>query len=179
MPFFVQWDEKDSILLLYRKGQSRMAFGLFKKKGVDLLAPLNGTIIPLEEVPDPVFSQKMMGEGVAIQPTGGHVYAPFSGEIIMITPTKHAIAIRSKSGVEVLIHIGLETVSLKGEGFKLVVKEGEHVESGQLLIEVDWAFLEEHAESTITPIIVTNSNKKITFGSKGAGIQGETVLMTI
>lgn len=104
-----------------------MAFGLFKKKGVDLLAPLNGTIIPLEEVPDPVFSQKMMGEGVAIQPTGGHVYAPFSGEIIMITPTKHAIAIRSKSGVEVLIHIGLETVSLKGEGFKLAVKEGEHV----------------------------------------------------
>ncbi|WP_455675951.1 PTS sugar transporter subunit IIA [Pradoshia sp.] len=156
-----------------------MAFGFFKKKEMNLVAPLNGKIVPLEEVPDPVFSQKMMGEGIAIQPSGGHIHAPFSGEIIMITPTKHAIAIRSKSGVEVLIHIGLETVALKGEGFKLAVKEGEQVEVGQLLVEVDWAFLKEHAENTITPIIVTTSDKEITYGSKGTCIQGETVLMTI
>ena len=156
-----------------------MAFGFFKKKGIDLLAPINGTIIPLEEVPDPVFSQKMMGEGIAVQPSGGHVYAPFSGEIIMITPTKHAIAIRAKSGVEVLIHLGLETVSLKGEGFQLAVKEGEQVEMGQLLIEVDWAYIEQHVEHTITPIIVTNNDKEITSSGKGSCIQGETVLMTI
>ena len=156
-----------------------MAFGFFKKKGIDLLAPINGTIIPLEEVPDPVFSQKMMGEGIAVQPSGGHVYAPFSGEIIMITPTKHAIAIRAKSGVEVLIHLGLETVSLKGEGFQLAVKEGEQVEMGQLLIEVDWAYIEQHVEHTITPIIVTNNDKEITSSGKGSCIQGETALMTI
>jgi len=162
-----------------RKGQPRMAFGFFKKKEIDLVAPLNGEIVPLEEVPDPVFSQKMMGEGIAIQPSGGHVHAPFSGEIIMVTPTKHAIAIRAKSGLEVLIHIGLETVSLNGEGFQLAVKEGEHVEMGQLLIEVDWAFIEGHAENTITPIIVTNHDGEISYGSKGACIQGKTVLMTI
>ena len=156
-----------------------MAFGFFKKKETDLLAPLNGTIIPLEEVPDPVFSQKMMGDGIAIQPSGGHVHAPFSGEVIMITPTKHAIAIRSISGIEVLIHIGLETVALKGEGFQLAVKEGDRVEKGQLLVEVDWAYIEEHAENTITPIIVTDSDKEITYGSKGSCIQGETVIMTI
>lgn len=156
-----------------------MTFGFFKKKEIDLLAPLNGTIVPLEEVPDPVFSQKIMGEGIAILPSGGHVHAPFSGEIIMITPTKHAIAIRSKTGVEVLIHIGLETVALKGEGFQLYVKEGEQVAAGQLLVEVDWAYIEEHAQDTITPIIVTNRDKEITCGSMGGCIQGQTIMMTI
>ena len=156
-----------------------MAFSFFKKKEINLMAPLDGTVIPIEEVPDPVFSQKMMGEGVAIQPSGGHVYAPFSGEIIMIAPTKHAIAIRSKTGVEILIHIGLENVALNGEGFQLAVKDGEKVEMGQLLIEVDWSYLEERVESTITPIIVTNSDKEITYSSKGTCKQGETVIMTI
>ncbi len=156
-----------------------MAFSFFKKKENNLVAPLNGTVISIEEVPDPVFSQKMMGEGIAIQPSGGHVYAPINGEVIMIAPTKHAIAIRSKSGIEVLIHIGLETVALNGEGFQPSVKEGEQVKAGQLLIEVDWAYLKERVESTVTPIIVMNSDKEITYGSKGTCTQGETVIMTI
>lgn len=156
-----------------------MAFDFFKKKKMNMVAPINGTIISIEEVPDPVFSQKMMGEGIAIQPSGGYIYAPFNGEIIMIAPTKHAIALRSKSGVEVLIHIGLETVALNGEGFQLAVKEGERVKEGQLLIEVDWAYLEQRVESIVTPIIVTECAKEITFGRRGACIQGETVIMTI
>ncbi len=156
-----------------------MAFGFFKKKEINLVAPLEGTIIPIEEVPDPVFSQKMMGEGIAIQPAGGHVYAPLNGEIIMVAPTKHAIAIRGKTGIEILIHIGLETVALNGEGFQLRVKEGEQVEAGQLLIEVDWEFIEKRVENTVTPIIVTNSDKEISLGSTGTCIKGETVIMTI
>ena len=156
-----------------------MALNFFKKKEIQLLAPLNGTIIPIEEVPDPVFSQKMMGDGIAIQPSGGHVYAPFSGEIILVAPTKHAIGIRSKSGIEVLIHIGLETVALNGEGFQPAVQEGERVKAGQLLIEVDWAYIEERVESTVTPVIVTKSDKEVIHGNRGACIQGETVIMTI
>ena len=156
-----------------------MAFRFFKKKEIQLLAPLSGTIIPLEDVPDPVFSQKMMGEGIAIQPAGSHIYAPFSGEIILVAPTKHAIALRSKNGDEILIHIGLETVSLNGSGFNPVVKEGEQVEAGQLLVEVDWAYLEEHVENTVTPIIVTKSERQVSYGSRGTCIQGESIIMTI
>ena len=154
-----------------------MAFNFFKKKATNIVAPLNGTIIPIEEVPDPVFSQKLMGDGIAIKPSGGHIYAPFSGQIIMVAPTRHAIAIRGDSGVEVLIHIGLETVALNGDGFQPAVKSGDQVEAGQLLIEVDWTFLDERVESTVTPIIVTKSDKKIEHGSMGPCVQGETVIL--
>ena len=120
-----------------------------------------------------------MGDGVAIQPSGSHIYAPFSGEIILVAPTKHAIAIRSKNGDEILIHIGLETVSLKGMGFHVVVKEGDRVEDGQLLIEVDWGYVEKHVESAVSPIIVTKSEKEVTYGVGGTCTQGETVILTI
>ena len=156
-----------------------MAFQFFKKKELQLVAPLSGTVVPLEKVPDPVFSQKMMGDGVAIEPSGSHIYAPVSGEIILVAPTKHAIAIRSKNGDEILIHIGLETVSLKGTGFQVAVKEGDQVKVGQLLIEVDWSYLENHVESTVTPIIVTKSDKDVTYGDAGLCTQGETIIMTI
>lgn len=154
-----------------------MVFNIFKKKAMNIVAPLNGTIIPIEEVPDPVFSQKMMGDGIAIEPKDGHLYAPFSGEIIMVSPTKHAIALRSDCGVEVLIHIGLETVTLNGEGFQSFVKAGEQVKTGQLLIEVDWALLNERVESVITPIIVTKCDKEIEHGNRGICVQGETVIL--
>ena len=88
---------------------------LFGKKEVikeeTIMAPLTGTVVQLEEVPDPVFSQKMLGDGIAIMPTDGIVVAPFDGEIVQLFPTKHAIGLRGKSGLEVLIHIGLETVA--------------------------------------------------------------------
>ena len=154
-----------------------MVFNIFKKKAMNIVAPLNGTMIPIEDVPDPVFSQKMMGDGIAIEPESGHLYAPFDGEIIMVSPTKHAIALRSDCGVEVLIHIGLETVALNGKGFLPAVKAGEHVKVGQLLIEVDWAVLAERVESTVTPIIITKSDKKVEHGSMGPCVQGETVIL--
>ncbi|MGE7625099.1 PTS sugar transporter subunit IIA [Viridibacillus sp. NPDC096237] len=157
-----------------------MLSNLFKKRNLEVLSPMNGEIIPLGDVPDPVFSQKMMGEGVAILPTNGGVHAPVDGEIVLVSDTKHAIAIRSTDGVEILIHIGLETVSLQGQGFTVLIAPGDKVSVGQVLIEVDWEYIRENAKSIVTPIIITNgADKSIQCNYTKVGIQGKTVLMTI
>ncbi|EOD8003797.1 glucose-specific PTS transporter subunit IIBC [Staphylococcus aureus] len=121
-------------------------------------APLTGEVTPLSEVPDQVFSEKMMGDGIAIKPSQGEVRAPFNGKIQMIFPTKHAIGLVSDSGLELLIHIGLDTVKLNGEGFTLHVEEGQEVKQGDLLINFDLDYIHNHAKSDITPIIVTQGN---------------------
>ncbi|MFP5111397.1 PTS sugar transporter subunit IIA [Bacillaceae bacterium C204] len=153
---------------------------LKKEKVVEIYTPVNGSIIALEDVPDPVFSQKMMGEGIAVIPTNGNIHSPVKGTVILIAATKHAIGIRAENGVEILVHVGLETVSLKGEGFNSVVNVGDQVSVGQLLIEVDWEFICTNAKSIITPIVITNSlqnkNQYILTKEKEA-IQGRTVLI--
>ncbi|HHC9558654.1 TPA: glucose-specific PTS transporter subunit IIBC [Staphylococcus aureus] len=121
-------------------------------------APLTGEVTPLSEVPDQVFSEKMMGDGIAIKPSQGEVRAPFNGKIQMIFSTKHAIGLVSDSGLELLIHIGLDTVKLNGEGFTLHVEEGQEVKQGDLLINFDLDYIRNHAKSDITPIIVTQGN---------------------
>ncbi|HDD0305542.1 TPA: PTS transporter subunit IIABC [Staphylococcus aureus] len=121
-------------------------------------APLTGEVTPLSEVPDQVFSEKMMGDGIAIKPSQGEVRAPFNGKVQMIFPTKHAIGLVSDSGLELLIHIGLDTVKLNGEGFTLHVEEGQEVNQGDLLINFDLDYIRNHAKSDITPIIVTQGN---------------------
>ncbi|EOB6964413.1 glucose-specific PTS transporter subunit IIBC [Staphylococcus aureus] len=121
-------------------------------------ASLTGEVTPLSEVPDQVFSEKMMGDGIAIKPSQGEVRAPFNGKVQMIFPTKHAIGLVSDSGLELLIHIGLDTVKLNGEGFTLHVEEGQEVKQGDLLINFDLDYIRNHAKSDITPIIVTQGN---------------------
>ncbi|HFN9192058.1 glucose-specific PTS transporter subunit IIBC [Staphylococcus aureus] len=121
-------------------------------------APLTGEVTSLSEVPDQVFSEKMMGDGIAIKPSQGEVRAPFNGKVQMIFPTKHAIGLVSDSGLELLIHIGLDTVKLNGEGFTLHVEEGQEVKQGDLLINFDLDYIRNHAKSDITPIIVTQGN---------------------
>ncbi|MBV6683506.1 PTS glucose transporter subunit IIA [Rossellomorea marisflavi] len=127
-------------------------------KTISVVAPLSGTIKSLEEVPDPVFSQKMMGDGIAILPDNGKVVSPVDGEIMQLFPTKHAVGIKASNGAELLIHIGLETVSMKGEGFEAHVSEGSKVQAGDPLITFDVSLVEEKAKSTITPIILTNGD---------------------
>lgn len=157
-----------------------MLSNLFKKRQLQIYAPVTGEVMALEQVPDPVFSEKMMGEGVAIMPAENHVHSPIKGTVIFIADTKHAIGLRSKEGTEFLIHIGLETVSLKGRGFKVHVEVGDLVSIGQLLIEVDWAYVKENAESIIIPIVVTNSSDMdIQLEKYEKCVLGETVLMTV
>ncbi|SDC01951.1 PTS system, glucose-specific IIA component [Melghirimyces thermohalophilus] len=127
-----------------------------KDPNVVIAAPIKGKVVSLNEVPDPVFSDKMMGDGVAIQPEEGMVYAPVDGEIAQMFHTGHAVGIRTKEGVEVLIHIGLETVSLEGEGFTTKVEQGDRVKTGQPLIQFSLDTVKEKAKSTITPVVVTN-----------------------
>lgn len=125
----------------------------------ELLIPLQGEIIAIEDVPDDVFAMKMMGEGFAIKPVNGSVVSPVDGTIETVFPTKHAVVIKSNAGREILIHIGLDTVGLKGEGLNALVKEGDVVKVGQTLVEADLKFIAENAKSTITPIIFTNLSK--------------------
>ena len=132
-------------------------FGLFKKKsGIELKAPLTGKIVPISEIPDEVFAQKMVGDGIGIDPTEGEVVSPVDGEVVQLFPTKHAIGIKTKDGLEILIHVGLDTVKMHGEGFEAFVKAGDQVTVGQKLLTFDLNLIREKAKSTITPFIITN-----------------------
>ncbi|MBU3573564.1 beta-glucoside-specific PTS transporter subunit IIABC [Priestia aryabhattai] len=121
-------------------------------------APFSGKVIPLSSVPDEVFSSGAMGEGLAIDPSDNKLYAPFDGTVVMVAPTKHAIGLRSEYGVELLVHIGLDTVTLDGKPFTLHVEDGVKFKKGDLLIEFDKKFIETQGLQTITPVIITNSS---------------------
>ncbi|AGF59377.1 PTS system glucose-specific IIA component [Clostridium saccharoperbutylacetonicum] len=133
---------------------------LFSKNiSESIFAYASGDLVKIEDIPDPVFSQKLMGEGVAILPSNGQILAPVDGEIILIAETKHAFALRTALGEEILIHIGLETMNLKGQGFNFHIKLGDKVKKGQIIVEADLDFIKENASSTIIPMIITNSNE--------------------
>lgn len=132
---------------------------LFKKdkSNEEVFACVSGELVKLENVPDPVFGQKFMGEGIAIKPSNGRVVAPVDGEITLVADTKHAFGIRTELGEEILVHIGLETVGLKGEGFNVLMKLGDKVTRGQTVVEADLNFIEKSGCNTIIPMVVTNS----------------------
>lgn len=121
----------------------------------DIYSPIEGEAVELTEVPDQVFSEKMMGDGVAIKPTSGTVRAPFDGEVVTDFPTKHALGLTNEGGLELLVHFGLDTVNLKGEGFDLKVAAGDKIKKGDVLMEVELDYIRENAKSDITPIIIT------------------------
>ncbi|TDM15376.1 glucose-specific PTS transporter subunit IIBC [Macrococcus bovicus] len=126
----------------------------------EVFAPISGEVVDITKVPDEVFAGKMMGEGVAVIPAEGVVYAPFDGTVKMDFPTKHALGLESEAGTEMLIHFGLETVGLKGEGFEVLVKPGDTIVIGQPLLKADLNFIREHAKSDITPLVFTNLGNK-------------------
>ncbi|MDY0277678.1 MAG: PTS glucose transporter subunit IIA [Acholeplasma sp.] len=115
--------------------------------------PLVGEYKSITETPDQVFAEKMLGDGFVVFPTVGEVRAPFDGQIVTAFPTGHSIGLRSKKGVEVLIHVGIDTVNLKGQGFSLKVKEGDKVKEGALLLEFDLDFISKNAPSIATPFV--------------------------
>ncbi|WP_431802425.1 beta-glucoside-specific PTS transporter subunit IIABC [Halobacillus andaensis] len=120
-------------------------------------SPFSGNVIPLSDVPDEVFSSGAMGKGVAIKPTENKLYAPFDGTVVMIAPTKHAIGLRSETGIELLVHIGIDTVKLDGSPFNLHVEDGAVFKKGEILVEFDEEAIQSQGLETITPVIITNA----------------------
>ena len=123
------------------------------------VSPMEGKLIPLEKVEDQVFSQRLMGDGFAIELNGNAVYAPFDGEVVMTYPTGHAYGIKSQDGQEVLIHIGMDTVALQGKGFTPLIKAGDRIKQGDKLVEVDRAYILQQGKSLVSPIIFTNGQE--------------------
>ncbi|WP_145409364.1 beta-glucoside-specific PTS transporter subunit IIABC [Paenibacillus xylanexedens] len=122
-----------------------------------VLSPIEGTIVSLTEVPDPAFSSGAMGDGIAIEPTVGRVVAPFDGTVTVAFKKKHALAVVSDTGAEILVHVGVDTVKLDGQHFTSHIQEGDRVKAGDLLLEFDIAQIKAAGYHTVTPIIVTNS----------------------
>lgn len=118
-----------------------------------------GKVVPLEEVPDPVFSTKMIGDGYAIDVEDGEIKAPFSGSAAMVFPTGHALGLKDSSGMEILLHLGIDTVELEGRGFEILVKEGDKVTQGQLLVRMDLDLIHSEDKSTISMCIFTSGEK--------------------
>lgn len=133
----------------------------FKKRKtyVDIFRYAQGEIVTLENVPDPVFSQKMMGDGLAISVTESAIVSPVDGTVTMVFPTKHALGITTSEGVEILLHIGIDTVQLKGEGFEVLVTEGDVVHVGDALMSIDVDKIIEAGKSLVSPLIITSTHQ--------------------
>lgn len=127
-----------------------------KQEEKDFISPMQGRLMPLTEVEDQVFSQGLMGDGFAVELKDGQVLAPFSGEVVMTFPTKHAYGLRREDGLEVLIHIGMDTVQLNGEGFESYVQQGDQVVQGQVLAKVDIDYVLSQGKSVVSPVVFTS-----------------------
>ena len=147
------------------------------KKNV-ICSPCNGKVVPVTEVPDPTFSEKIIGDGMAVIPSDGIIYAPADGEITAVFDTLHAFAMTTVNGAEILIHVGLETVSLKGEPFTSHISVGDKVKKGDLMMEVDLDKIKESGMNTITPVLVANTAdySEIKFIRNGEVLHGDQVL---
>ena len=151
---------------------------LFKKKEkkVVLYRPFPGKVIDITEAPDEVFSQKYLGDGLAVIPEGDVVVAPCDGTILHIANSLHAVAVGTEEGLEVLIHIGLDTVLLKGKGFTGFVKNGDQVKKGDKLVFFDRNYIEAQGKSLITPIVITNMAQKVKGITKHKEISTEVLM---
>ncbi len=160
--------------------------GFFKGKGKRkenkkeniIYTPCKGTIVPITEVPDPVFSEKVLGDGFAVIPAEGKIYAPTDGEVTLVFDTLHAVGMTSSMGTEILIHIGLDTVTLGGEPFTAHVAAGDKVKKGDLLVEVDLDKIKAAGLNSITPVLISNTDTydKISLQKEGDVLFDEAVL---
>ncbi|QCI23633.1 PTS glucose transporter subunit IIA [Buchnera aphidicola (Macrosiphoniella sanborni)] len=151
----------------------------FSKK-IKIIAPISGDILNIEDIPDPVFSKKIVGDGIAIKPIGNQILAPVNGTIGKIFESKHAFSIISEDDVELFVHFGIDTVKLKGQGFTTIAKDKQKVQIGDKIILFDLDFLKNNAKSVLTPVVISNiDNFKKIEKSSGAIIAGETVIITL
>ncbi len=157
-------------------------FGLFKKNQDSaegtVAAPVTGKCIAIDQVADAVFSSKMMGDGFAIVPTGDTVVAPMDGEIVMIPESKHAFGMQTKDGIELLVHIGLDTVNLNGQGFEVLAKQGSRVKAGTPVIRFDRSFMEGQGIDLTTMLVFTGGyDKPVVLSCEGQTVNaGDKVL---
>jgi PTS system glucose-specific IIA component len=139
---------------------------------------MKGHVIDITEVPDAVFADKCVGDGVAIYPIEGKVYSPVDGKIVLVAETGHAIGIRTEEGFEIIIHVGIDTVAMQGEGFESFISEGDMVRTGQLLLNFNMELVKERAKSTASPIVI--SNMEVVGQIKKNGLAGDkSILMTV
>ena len=154
--------------------------GFGKRKSVspgNIAAVVSGQIIPIEKVKDEAFAKKMMGDGVAIVPSDDYIVSPCDGTVSMLYPTLHAFAVTSEDGMDILIHIGIDTVKLKGKGFRSFVKQGQKVHVGERIIRVDSYDMKNKGIDLTTMILFPSANKKIAVKKEGYADQGKAIIM--
>ena len=149
-------------------------------RSIVVTAPFSGTLVPLSEVPDETFASGVLGEGIAIEPSDGLFCSPVDGTVETIAETKHAIGFAADNGLEILVHVGLETVSLNGEGFEILVKEGDRVKAGQPVAKADLALIRERGLKTITSIVLTGGADDMELRcAEGIAAAGKTPMLTL
>ena len=147
---------------------------------IELIAPLSGVLVPIDTVPDPVFAQKMVGDGISLDPTSNELLAPAAGTVTLLHAAHHAVTIKADSGLEILVHLGIDTVSLKGEGFTPLVAQGERVATGQPLIRFDIDLVARRARSLLTQIIIVNSDRILRMKPHTGVVEaGRSVLLEV
>lgn len=150
---------------------------LKKTKQSKVVSPVNGQCVDLSNVPDKMFSERILGDGVAFVFDDEYIFAPSDGEISMIADTKHAVGMTDSNGMEILIHIGLDTVNLKGEGFEVLVDENQKVEAGTKLVKVDRELMRKNEVNLITPVVLTNGTDFEVVKNQVSNVQvGDTVI---
>ena len=136
-------------------------FGFFKKnkeeESIVLKSPVIGRCFDISEIPDEVFSSKMLGNGIGFESTEGVLYAPIDGEILQVFPTKHALILKSKEGIEILLHIGIDTVEMKGEGFETFAEKGQQVKAGDKLLTFDNDLIKAKAKTNLSVLVLTEN----------------------
>lgn len=152
----------------FLKGNDKKETGKISNEA-KVFAPANGKLIPIDEVQDPVFSQKMMGDGFAVIPTDGNIYSPVEGKVMSVFPTKHAVGISLDNGIEVLVHMGLDTVELDGKPFNTTVTEGQELTKGTKISEVDLQGLADAGKDNAMVVVFTNMDKVDAFNMVDAG----------
>ncbi|MCF0258885.1 MAG: PTS glucose transporter subunit IIA [Erysipelotrichaceae bacterium] len=173
-------DENNRYNQSERRGKSKQPFKKKEKRVPEkkLYAPANGTILPLSNVSDPVFAQKMLGEGIAIKVDGDTIVSPCFGTVVMISPTKHAIGIENEFGDQILVHAGMDTAAFNGKGFDVMVSEGQKVRPGVPILKLDRKYLDFQNADLTTPMTITNHERGLYHILEGENaVAGKTPVM--
>lgn len=151
--------------------------GVLKENKFEFVSPIKGKCIPIEDVKDSVFASKVMGDGFAVEPSGNLIVSPVDGQIVMIPNSGHAVGIKTKKGVEILVHIGVDTVNLNGKGFQVLTSVGRRVKVGTPLIQFDVAFMEQnHIDMTTMVVFTSGYNREINLNCYGKEVEAGEVL---